>query len=75
MSSDLDKYNKTTTRRLILGGLLILYIVGGILIYIFYGSGAALTGFLCLTLGLSPILLILIFFWVLEWIVKRANKD
>jgi hypothetical protein len=75
MGSDLDKYHKTTTRRLILGGLLIIYVVGGILIYIFYGSGAAGLGILCLTVGLLPIIAIVIIFWVLDWIVKKANRD
>jgi hypothetical protein len=75
MSSDLNKYHKTTTRRLILGGLLIAYVIGGILIYIFYGAGAAGMGILCLSLGLMPIVAVGLVFWVLDWIVKKYNAE
>lgn len=72
---DLRKYASQTNIRLIVGGLLLLFIVGGGLIYLFYGPGAALTGVLCLLVGLVPIVLIVLFLWLLDWIVKRANPD
>src|SRR5512133_906722 len=72
---DLRKYASQTNVRLIVGGLLLLFIVGGGLIYLFYGPGAALTGVLCLLIGLVPIVLIMLFLWLLDWIVKRANPD
>jgi hypothetical protein len=72
---DLRKYANQTFVRLIAGGLLVLFIVGDGLIYLFYGAGAALTGLLCLVGGLAPIVLILLFMLLLDWVVKRANRE
>ena len=72
---DLRKYSRQTNIRLIVGALLVLFIVGDGLIYAFYGLGAALTGLLCLVGGLVPIILILLFFVLLDWVVKRANRE
>ena len=72
---DLRKYSRQTYTRLIVGALLVLFIVGDGLIYVFYGSGAALTGLLCLAGGLVPILLIFLFLWLIDWVVKRANRE
>ena len=75
MSRDLRKYTQQTHFRLIIGGILILFIIGDGLIYLIYGSGAALSGLLCLGAGLVPILLILFIFWIMEIIVKRNSQD
>jgi len=75
MSFDLRRYSRQTTFRLILGGLLIVFIVGTILIYLIYGPGAALTGIICFGAGIGIILLILIIFWVMGLIVKRSNNE
>lgn len=72
---DLRKYAQQTSVRLIVGGIVVLFIVGDGLIYIFQGPGAALTGLLCLVFGLAPIALIIGALWLLEWVVKRANRD
>lgn len=75
MSRDLRKYAHQTTVRLIAGALLLLLIVGDGLIYILYGSGAALTGLLCLLAGLIPIGLIVLVLFFLDWIRKRVDRD
>lgn len=75
MSHDLRKYARQTTFRLIVGGILILFIVGDGLIYLIYGSGAAATGLLCFGGGMMILLIILLVFWLMDWIVKRANED
>jgi hypothetical protein len=75
MSRDLRKYASQTNFRLIVGGLLVLFIVGIGLIYLFYGRGAALTGLLCLVAGLIPLVLIWVMFIVLEFITKRARDQ
>ncbi len=75
MSRDLRKYTQQTNFRLIIGALLILFIVGVGLIYVIYGSGAALMGLLCLLAGLTPIVLIVLSLAVLDWIQKRANRS
>lgn len=75
MSRDLRKYASQTYVRLILGGIAILLVIGVGLIYLFYGQGAALTGLMCLIIGLLPLSLIWIMFWALEQITKRVNKE
>ncbi|MGD0708403.1 MAG: hypothetical protein ABSA51_08110 [Anaerolineaceae bacterium] len=72
MSTDLRKYARTTTFRVILGGLGLVFIIGDGLIYWFYGSAAAISGLLCIGAGLAPVLLILFILWLLEWIAKHA---
>jgi uncharacterized membrane protein YuzA (DUF378 family) len=75
MSRDLRKYARQTNIRLILGGVLLIFVIGVGLIYLFYGQGAALTGLLCLVVGLIPLILIWLMFWVLEFITKRARSE
>jgi hypothetical protein len=75
MSRDMRKYSRQTTIGLIIGGLLLLFIVGGGLIYLIYGQSAALSGLGCLLFGLVPIGIISFILWLLGWISKRANPD
>jgi hypothetical protein len=75
MSRDLRKYARQTNVRLIIGGFILVFVVGIGLIYLFYGQGAALTGLLCLVVGLIPLLLIWLMFFILEIITKRANRE
>lgn len=72
---DLRRYAQQTTVRLIVGGLLLLFIVGDGLIYLIYGQAAAISGLLCLGIGMVPLVLIFIALWIMEWIVKRANSE
>jgi len=72
---DLRKYRRQTTIRLIIGGLLLLFVVGTGLIYLIYGQPAAMSGFVCLALGMFPLLAILVFFWVIDWIIKRSHDE
>lgn len=72
---DLRKYARQTNVRLIFGALIVLFIVGDGLIYVIYGPGAALTGVLCLGAGLTPVILIILFFELMEWIVRHAHRE
>ncbi len=72
---DLRKYARQTNTRLIVGGVLLLFIVGIGLIYLLYGPAAAGMGFLCMGAGLIPLLLIFLFLWVIEWVTKKANDN
>jgi hypothetical protein len=74
-SRDLRKYASQTTARLIIGGVLVLFIVGDGLIYLIYGPGAAVTGLLCLAAGVVPIVLIFLVLALMDWVVKRANRE
>lgn len=75
MSRDLRDYARQTNVRLIVGGILLLFLVGDGLIYLIFGQSAALSGFICLGVGLFPVVLIIISLAVIDWIVKRANRD
>lgn len=71
---DLRAYARQTQFRLLLGFILLLYLVGGGLIYLFYGPAAMLTGLLCLTAGLAPLLVIALLLWGLDWLVHRGDN-
>jgi len=75
MSRDLRKYARQTNVQLIGGALLVLFIVGDGLIYLIYGSGAALMGILCLLAGMIPVVLTMLALLLLDWIRKRADRD
>jgi hypothetical protein len=75
MSRDLRKYARQTNIRLIVGALLLLFIVGDGLIYLFYGPGAAVTGLLCLLGGLVPVGLTVLVLFLLDWITRHANRE
>jgi hypothetical protein len=72
---DLRRYASQTQNQLIAGALLVLFIVGDGLIYLIYGPGAALMGLFCLAAGLFPLIAIILIFWLMDWVVKRANRD
>ena len=73
MIRDLRRYARQTQIRLILGGILLLFLVGDGLIYIFYGKEAAILGIFCLGAGLSPLVLIWLALLILEWAAQRVN--
>ena len=75
MARDLRSYSRQTNARLILGGVLLLFLVGDGLIYLFYGSQAAILGAICMIAGLSPLLLIWLALVLVEWITRRARGD
>jgi len=75
MSRDLRKYARDTNIRLLVGFILLLFIIGGSLIYMIYGPQGALFGFICLLAGLAPLVLIALILWGMEWIVKYVNED
>ncbi len=75
MTRDLRQYARQTTTRLIVGGILFFFLIGIGLIYIIYGSAAALSGLLCMGIGLFPLLLIFLVFAIMDAVVKRANRD
>ncbi len=72
---DLRKYAHQTNVQLIIGALLVLFIIGDGLIYFIYGQGAAIMGVLCLGIALAPLVLIFLSLWLMDWVVKRANRD
>lgn len=74
MGRDLRKYSRQTNVRLLAGFILLLFLLGDGLVYLFYGSGAAVFGLLCLIAGLSPLVIIWFVFVGIDWVVKKANE-
>jgi membrane protein implicated in regulation of membrane protease activity len=75
MGRDLRQYAKQTNVRLVVGFILLLFIIGDGLILIFIGKGAALMGLVCLAGVAVPLLLIVFALWLIDWIVKRNNRE
>lgn len=69
---DLRKFARQTQNRLVIGLVLLVATVGILLIYYFYGQGAALFGLLCLG---GMILIILIIIGLLTLLEKLAKHD
>ena len=72
---DLRKYTKVTNFRIIIGALFLIFIVGDGMIFFIYGAQPALMGLICLLGGLIPVFLILLVISIIDWTVKRANRD
>jgi hypothetical protein len=75
MTRDLRKYVRQTNFRLIIGALVLLFVVGDGLIYLFYGSSAALLGLVCLLAGMTPVMLVVLVILLLDWIGKIVNRE
>lgn len=74
MSRDLRDYARKTNFRLGVGAFFFLFIVGIGLIYLIYGRDAAVLGFTCLLFALIPVVMILLFFYLFDWMMKRAGR-
>lgn len=75
VTRDLRRYANQTNKRLILGGIGLLYVVGGGLIYVIFGRDAAISGVICLSVGLAPLILAWLALNLVGWIAKRADPD
>lgn len=75
MSRDLRHYARQTQTRLILGFLLLVFLVGDGLIYLFWGREAALMGLLCLLGALLPAVAAWGLLALLGWVARRAQED
>ncbi|MBI4771733.1 MAG: hypothetical protein HY784_15290 [Chloroflexi bacterium] len=60
-----------TQTRLIIGGLALLFVVGGGLIWLIYGPGVAVLGLTCMAVGLLPAALI----WGALALLERISRD
>lgn len=73
--TDLRRYQLITDRNLLIGFFIVLFVVGGALIYLFYGLGGLSTGLLCMLGGaaLAGVVVIVVFGfeWVSRWLENR----
>jgi len=72
---DLHKYAKSTTLRLVFGGLVLLLVAGVGLIAWRFGGSAAFMGFICILGGLAVVGLITLLVFGLDFILKKTDKD
>jgi hypothetical protein len=75
MSRDLRDYARKTNFRLGVAAFFLLFVVGIGLIYLIYGREAAVLGFSCLMFALIPVGLIVFFFYLIDWMMKRAGRN
>jgi hypothetical protein len=62
---DSRRWVRSTEGQLVFGFFVLLYTVGGGLIWLFYGCAAAVLGLLCMTGGLLFFLLLYLIVWAL----------
>jgi hypothetical protein len=73
VTKDLREYARSTQARLVLGFILLVFLVGVGLIYLFYGTGPALAGLGCLLAVMVPVGLIALFLWITDEMIKRRG--
>ena len=73
--ADLNKYMRDTKKRLVIGAVFFIVVIGDGLIFLIYGTGPGLMGLACLLAGFLPVLLILVIIFFIDWSVKRANRE
>jgi hypothetical protein len=71
---DLRAYARTTTARLIAGGLLLVLVVGGALVFAIYGPGALASSLLCIATGLSPVALVVLALAGIDFLRRRIDR-
>lgn len=71
---DLRAYARTTTARLIAGGLLVLVVVGGVLVYAIYGCSAFFSALACIGIGLVPVIFVILVIAGLETVRRRMDR-
>jgi hypothetical protein len=70
--SDLDRHRQQTYSRLVWGGFSILILVGGGLVWLFYGRSVALTAVACL---LVPVVLFGLLWLILSILESWVRED
>ncbi len=75
MTRDLRAFSRQTNVRLLVGFIILLFVVGGGLIYAFYGRQSAIMGLVCLGAGVAPLAIIFLVLRGMEWIVKRDRQE
>ncbi|MGQ0604975.1 MAG: hypothetical protein ACT4QE_25120 [Anaerolineales bacterium] len=73
--TDLRRFRSATERNLLIGFFVMLFLVGGGLIYLFYGWGGLATGLLCMVGGAlvagGVVFVAFGFEWVSNWLDRQ----
>ena len=76
---DLRRHRERTDRNLLLGFFALLFLVGGGLIWLFYGGSAAVLGVGCMAVGAVLVGLVLLIMlglqWVSDWLERREMGE
>ncbi len=73
MARNLRSHRRQTDRRLLIGFVILLILVGDGLIFALYGLEAAVSGLLCLSFILIPVVMIWAALNGLDYLVKRGR--
>ena len=72
-------HREQTDRNALIGFFILLFIVGGGLIWLLYGNGAAVLGIGCIVVGagMAAIVMLIMFGlqWLSDWLDKREMED
>ena len=78
-SNNLRRHRERTDRNLLLGFFALLFVVGGGLIWLLYGGGAAAFGLGCMAVGAVLVGLVLFIMfglqWLSDWLERRELGD
>jgi hypothetical protein len=74
VTRDLRKFARQTNFRLVAGFLALAFLVGGGLIYYFWGWESALMGMVCMGLALLPAVIVWLVLALMGWIVRRSQE-
>lgn len=74
MKRDLRAYSRQTSFRLVVGFLVLVFLVGDGLIYLFWGREPAIMGLICLVLGLTPAILVWLLLSLIGWLVQKERE-
>jgi hypothetical protein len=74
LTRDVRAYSRQTQGRLLAGFLVLVFLVGDGLIYLFMGQNAAVMGLVCLALALVPAVLIWLLLSLMGWLVKKERE-
>jgi hypothetical protein len=73
VSRDLREFTRQTHTRMIAGFLVLVFLVGDGMIFLFYGKGAGLMGLFCLLGALVLVGLVALMLWILDRAVKKRG--
>ncbi len=73
--TDLRRHRAASERNYLLGFFAILFIVGGGLIFAFYGAGASVLGLACMAVGAVLTGIVILMVLGLEWLSRWLERD